>query len=92
MFLFDIYGIFLYSIYAGEGIGGKKPGALTQEKNQGPVQVLRSSCVEQHWCWPDEESRIRQYSSLITAIPLMPTLNTSTVLKELTAGAFTREA
>ena len=23
MFLFDIYGIFLYSIYAGEGIGGK---------------------------------------------------------------------
>ena len=32
MFLFDIYGIFLYSFYAGEGIGGRKPGALTQEK------------------------------------------------------------
>ena len=32
MFLFDIYGIFLYSFYAGEGICGRKPGALTQEK------------------------------------------------------------
>ena len=48
MFLFDIYGIFLYSFYAGEGIGGRKPGALTQEKNQGPVQILRSSYLEQH--------------------------------------------
>ena len=30
--------------------------------------------------------------AFITAIPLMPTLNTSTVLKELTAGASTSEA
>ena len=48
-FFFVIYGCFLCSINAGEGIGGKKPGALTQDK----IKVLCRYYAKAVWSHDD---------------------------------------